>query len=256
LSTKGFASYYLMTLLYKWPHWSQVLLLWAVIRCVWSRNSVDWRRRAWLLTPAALVIVVASSSGMQLGIRYILPAIPLLLLFASEVASDWSWPKTRHRMIAVALLLSPGAGHLHSEYLAYFNEFSGGIHEGRFHLLDSNLDWGQDLHELKRFLANHPEVEPLRLAYFGTLPPESLGLRYENPPTKQPRAGWHAVSVNFVMGRPHWTRDGHGGIRAVYPGEDFSYFQFFEPKHRIGASIDVYLLSDDDVRRWRTAASR
>ncbi len=249
LNTKGFASYYLMALLYKWPHWSQVLLLWATIRCLWSRNATDWRRRAWLLMPAALVLVVASSSGMQLGIRYILPAIPLLLLFASEVASDWSWPKTRHRMIAVALLLSPGLGYLHPEYLAYFNEFSGGMAAGRFHLLDSNLDWGQDLHELKRFLAKHPEVEPLSLAYFGTLPPESLGLRYENPPTKQPRPGWHAVSVNFVMGRPHWTRDGHGGIRAVYPGDDFSYFRFFEPKHRIGASIDLYYLTDADLRR-------
>ena len=148
-----------------------------------------------------------------------------------------------------ALLLLFDPWHSHPEYLAYFNEFSGGIAAGRFHLLDSNLDWGQDLHELQRFVAEHPEVEPLSLAYFGTLPPESLGLSYENPPTRQPRAGWHAVSVNFVMGRPHWTRDGHGGIRAVYPGENFSYFQFFEPKHRIGASIDLYHLTDEDVRR-------
>lgn len=258
LSSKGFASYYLMTLLYKWPHWSQALFLWAAIRCLWSQSAVEWRRRAWLLIPAALVLVVASASGMQLGIRYILPAIPLMLLFASEVAADWSWPKTRQRMIAVALLLcvSPILGRSHPQYLAFFNELSGGIESGRFHLLDSNLDWGQDLHELKRFVAEHPEVEPLNLAYFGTLPPESLGLKYENPPTRQPRAGWHAVSVNFVMGRPHWTRDGHGGTRAVYPGEDFSYFQFFEPKHRIGASIDVYHISEDDIRRWRTAVLR
>ncbi len=258
LGTKGFASYYLMTLLYKWPHWSQVLLLWAAIRCLWSRSTTDWRRRMWLLTPAALVLVMASSSGMQLGIRYLLPAIPLLLLFASEVASDWSWPKTRHRMLATALLLSvfPVLGRSHPQYLAFFNELSGGIEWGRFHLLDSNLDWGQDLHELKRFVVEHPEVEPLSLAYFGTLPPESLGLRYENPPTRQPRTGWHVVSVNFVMGRPHWTRDGYGGVRAVYPGEDFSYFRFFEPKHRIGASIDVYHLSEEDVRRWRTEVAR
>ncbi|TXT20514.1 MAG: hypothetical protein FD138_4209 [Planctomycetota bacterium] len=144
----------------------------------------------------------------------------------------------------------------HPEYLAYFNEFAGGIEGGRFHLLDSNLDWGQDLHELKRFVAEHPEVESLSLAYFGTLPPESLGVRYENPPTRQPRPGWHAVSVNFVMGRPHWTRDGRGGTRSVYPGEDFSYFQFFEPKYRIGASIDMYHLTNEDVRRWHAAVSR
>ena len=121
--------------------------------------------------------------------------------------------------------------------MAYFNELAGGTEGGRFHLLDSNLDWGQDLHELKQFVAEHPEVEPLSLAYFGTLPPESIGLSYENPPINAPRPGWHAVSVNFVMGRPHWTRDGRGGIRTVYPGEDFRYFQAYSPKHRIGASI-------------------
>lgn len=255
LSTTGFVHYYLMTLLYKWPHSIHVLLLWAAMRSLGSRTTVAWRRRMWCVVPAVMMFVVASSSGMQLGIRYVLPAIPLLLLFASEIAAQW--PRTRWQPLAAgALLLLFDPWHSHPEYLAYFNEFAGGIEGGRFHLLDSNLDWGQDLHELKRFVAEHPEVEPLSLAYFGTLPPESLGLRYENPPTRQPRPGWHAVSVNFVMGRPHWTRDGHGGIRAVYPGEDFSYFQLFEPKHRVGASIDLYHLTDADVRRWRSAISR
>ena len=266
LNTTGFGHYYLMTLLYKWPHSIQALLLWATIQSLWNgafsrrsrtRESSDrslttsatsWRRRMWCVVPAVLMLAVASSSGMRLGIRAVLPAIPLLLLFASEIAAKWS--QTRWQPLAVGVLLlifDPWPSH--PEYLAYFNELAGGTEGGRFHLLDSNLDWGQDLHELQRFVAEHPEVEPLSLAYFGTLPPESLGLRYENPPTRRPRAGWHAVSVNFVMGRPHWTRDGHGGTRAVYPGDDFSYFRVFEPKHRIGASIDLYHLSDEDVRR-------
>lgn len=257
LSLKGFASYYLMAILYKWPHWSQLLFLWATISLVWSRTASDWRRRAWCVIPAAMMLAVASTSGMQLGIRYVLPAVPMLLLFVSQIAARWSWTTARWQIVSVSLLLvTLDPWRSHPEYLAYFNELSGGVEGGRYHLLDSNLDWGQDLHELQRFADDHLEIQPLSLAYFGTLPPESLGLRYENPPTRQPRAGWHAVSVNFVMGRPHWTRDGHGGIRAVYPGEDFSYFQFFEPKHRIGASIDVYHLSEDDIRRWRTAALR
>ena len=287
LNTTGFGQYYLMTLLYKWPHSIQMLLLWGAIQSVWSlmastrrlrtttsqtlcspgpcglvdstnaenqpthKGSGYWRRRMWCVVPALLMLAVASSSGMQLGIRYVLPAIPLLLLFASEIAAQW--PQTRWQPIVVGvLLLIFDPWHSHPEYLAYFNELAGGTEGGRFHLLDSNLDWGQDLHELKRFVAEHPEVEPLSLAYFGTLPPESIGLSYENPPINAPRPGWHAVSVNFVMGRPHWTRDGRGGIRAVYPGEDFRYFQAYSPKHRIGASIDLYHLTVSDVRRWHT----
>lgn len=254
LSTRGFASYYLMALLYKWPHSVHLLLLWAAIQAAGSHGLSAWRRRMWSVVPAVLLLVVASSSRMQLGIRYVLPSIPLWLFFVSEIATGWSWLRTRWRILAAGvLLLVFDPWRSHPEYLAYFNHWAGGSEGGRFHLLDSNLDWGQDLHELKRFVAAHPEVEPLSLAYFGTLPPESLGWKYENPPTKQPRPGWHAVSVNFVMGRPHWTRDGHGGIRAVYPGDDFSYFQFFEPTHRIGASIDLYHLTELDVRRWQAA---
>lgn len=257
VDSHGFWNYYLMTLFYKWPHSIHVLMLWAVVWSVLTRPAGCWRRRMWSIGPALLMLYVASSSPMQLGIRYLLPAIPLWLFFVSEIASGWSWQQTRWRMAAMGLLfLLFDPWHSHPEYVAYFNELSGGVEGGRYHLLDSNLDWGQDLHELKRFVSEHPEVQPLSLAYFGTLPAESLGFRYENPPTKQPRPGWHAVSVNFVMGRPHWTRDGHGGIRAAYPGEDFSYFRFFEPKHRIGASIDMYHLSEDDVRRWRTAVTR
>lgn len=208
----------------------------------------------WCLLPTALMLLVASSSGMQLGIRYVLPAIPLLLLFIGEIAAGWTWPQTRCRPLVIGaclLLCDPWSSH--PEYLAYFNTMAGGSDGGRFHLLDSNLDWGQDLHELARFVATKPQIQSMSLAYFGTLPPESVGLSTENPPTRQPQPGWHAVSVNFVMGLPGGTRNGHGGIRSVYPGEDFSYFQFFTPKYRIGASIDVYYLTDADVRRWLAA---
>ena len=257
LTTTGFGHYYFMTLLYKWPHSVQLLLLWAVIQSLLSRSSTAWRRRTWSIIPMAMILAVASLSGMQLGIRYVLPVIPLALLFVGEIAAKWSWPETRWRPIAMGfLLLIFDPWHSHPEYLAYFNELAGGIEGGRFHLIDSNLDWGQDLHELKRFVAEHPQIEPLSIAYFGTLPPESLGLKYENPPIRRPQPGWHAVSVNFVMGRPHWTRDGRGDTRAVYPSEDFSYFQFFEPKQHIGASIDLYHLTSEDVRRWEAAHTR
>ena len=257
LSTTGFGHYYLMTLLYKWPHSLHLLLLWTAIQTVCARGALAWRRRMWCLLPTALMLLVASSSGMQLGIRYVLPAIPLLLLFIGEIAAGWTWPQTRCRPLVVGaylLLCDPWSSH--PEYLAYFNTLAGGSDGGRFHLLDSNLDWGQDLHELKRFVARKPQIQSMSLAYFGTLPPESVGLGTENPPTRQPQPGWHAVSVNFVMGLPGGTRNGHGGIRAVYPGDDFSYFQFFKPKYRVGASIDVYHLTDADVRRWLAAHRR
>ena len=122
LTTTGFGHYYLMTLLYKWPHSVHVLLLWAAILSLLSRSATAWRRRMWCVIPSAMMLAVASLSGMQLGIRYVLPMIPLALLFVGEVAAKWSWPHTRWRPIAMGfLLLIFDPWHSHPEYLAYFN---------------------------------------------------------------------------------------------------------------------------------------
>jgi hypothetical protein len=90
------------------------------------------------------------------------------------------------------------------------------------------------------------------LAYFGTVPPSAVGLKHRAPPSWQPEPGDYAVSVNFVMGRPHVIADGAGGSRAVDLHE-FGYFRFFEPVTRIGYSIDVYHLTAEDVAAWAAA---
>ena len=281
--TSKFPQYYLMTLVYKLPHSTQVLLVWTIVGAVWLRRyhtsptrqrGIDandsstpnngiprwrvglvWRQRLMLLLPTILLIGMASTSGMQLGVRYILPALPLLFLGIGEIAADWDWPRFGRQQIAVvALLLVCDPWRVHPEYLAYFNELAGGVEGGRAHLLDSNLDWGQDLHELNHFLHEHP-IPSMTLAYFGTMPPEALGIRYTLPPSGTPQPGWHAISVNFVMGRPHGARDGRGGMQHLNIGE-FAYFSAFEPKHRCGASLEIYHITDDDVRRWYAASGR
>jgi len=114
-------------------------------------------------------------------VRYILPALPLMFLGIGEIAADWEWPRFGRRQVAtLLLLLACDPWRVHPEYIAYFNELAGGVDGGRAHLLDSNLDWGQDLHELKHFLEEHP-IPSMTLAYFGTMPPEALGIRYTLP---------------------------------------------------------------------------
>jgi hypothetical protein len=65
-------------------------------------------------------------------------------------------------------------------FLAYFNAISGGPAEGYRHLVDSSLDWGQDLPGLKKWLdANNPSApgqSPVFLSYFGNAPPEHYGI--------------------------------------------------------------------------------
>jgi 4-amino-4-deoxy-L-arabinose transferase-like glycosyltransferase len=245
----GFPDYYPRTLLYKLPHSLQALcVLAAVLLAFGACGPRQWRVQCLLWLPVVVLLGIASTTAMQLGIRYVLPVLPLLMLFASQ---SGIWLAARSRgvqavlwtLIAVACLAS--LRH-HPHHLPYFNEYAGGPVGGRNHLLDSNLDWGQDLHLVKRFM-DEQGLDEIGLAYFGTVPPEMLGIRYHVPPSWQPQPGWHAVSVNFVMGRPHLVREPDGTSHGVDLNE-FGYFREFEPVARLGHSIDVYEVKDGDPR--------
>ena len=69
--------------------------------------------------------------------------------------------------IAVLLLWHVGESlAIAPHYLAYFNAFAGGPSQGYRHLIDSSLDWGQDLRGLKDWLDRHgglaPEMKKVR----------------------------------------------------------------------------------------------
>jgi hypothetical protein len=256
-SEMGFAHYYLWGLFYKLPHPLQLLslvtLLWLVIPGgIARRPSVQLM----ILVPAVVMIGVAEGSPMQLGIRYVLPAIPFLILFASQSARWLDYKIFPFRTLTTAVLAAWMllSVRYHPHHLAYFNELAGGPLGGREHLLDSNLDWGQDLGGLKEILDKRGWGE-IGLAYFGTVPPSALGIAYHIPPSRIPQPGRFAVSVNFEQGRPHWVLPPRSKIRPVDINE-FAYFRFFAPIARIGYSIDVFELSRDDIARWKTAVQQ
>jgi hypothetical protein len=64
-------------------------------------------------------------------------------------------------------------------YLAYFNELVGGPKNGYKCLLDSNLDWGQDLPSLAKFLQEEGSPEVI-LSFFGTAWPKTYGITYQD----------------------------------------------------------------------------
>ncbi|HEX7378904.1 MAG TPA: hypothetical protein VF278_17405 [Pirellulales bacterium] len=151
--------------------------------------------------------------------------------------------------------------------LSYFNELVGGPLGGRWHLLDSNIDWGQDLLNLKRWLDAHPEARPLGLAYFGHFDPRVAGIEFSLPPvgpTGQPKKllqspasdalgplpGWYAVSVVILHGCVYGIPDGKGGKFGT-DRPYYTYFQKFEPVGRAGYSIYIYHLGEEEVHRVR-----
>jgi hypothetical protein len=251
-SLTGFRTYYLMTLAYKLPHAVQLLALLGVLG-IWRSRRPGWSALAALGLPVLLLMGIASLSGMQLGQRYILPAVPALAMVAgfSVTLLERLTVSSRRAAIATALLLLLSAWRDHPHHLAYFNEWAGGPVGGRWHLIDSNLDWGQDLNRAAAFIKSHAERRP-RFVYFGTVDPRRVGVTSEHPPSRHPEPGLHLISVNFVMGRPHSAWQPDGSHRSLDINE-FGYFRFFEPLETLGGSIDVYEITDDDVARYHRA---
>ncbi|MFM8287068.1 MAG: ArnT family glycosyltransferase [Planctomycetaceae bacterium] len=243
----GFPLYYLWCAAYKWPHATQLLVLAGLAGLAWRAAREDWLPALVLGVPAAAVWGSASALGMQLGFRYVLPSLPLLYL-AAGLPVAWLW---RHHRAwvrwlgsACLLALSLGLRH-HPAHLAYFNEWAGGPEGGRRYLADSNIDWGQDLLALKAWLNEH-DIDRVGLAYFGMVPPGELGFHYDLPPSRatvnrfgRPPAGWYAVSVNFVLGRPHTIRLPDGTIRGV-GYQEYGYFRSLKPVATLGGSLDIY----------------
>ena len=247
-SVTGFRDYFLRTLEYKLPHVTQVLCMAGLLVVLFGRPiNQRFRKLAVLLLPTVGLLTIASFSTMQLGVRYVLPVLPLLVVLASSVGIVIDRLGSRVRgVVFKTLVVAIGFGlRHHPHHLAYFNEWAGGPVGGRNHLLDSNLDWGQDLNLVADFM-REKGLNEIGLVFFGTLPAERLGIRYHIPSGRTPEPGWHAVSVNYVMGRPHLLRepDGSGRAADIY---EFAYFQQFEPVARLGSSIDVYHIGAEDV---------
>lgn len=235
-------------------------------------RSNDWRKQATLIIPILMLVVPASLGSNQIGIRYIFPILPLFYLFAAQATNWLAFAKWRWRqwLVLASLVSLPASLRYHPHHLAYFNEWAGGPVHGKRLLIDSNLDWGQDLHGLAAYL-REAKIEKLGLAYFGTVHPHSLHISYAIPPTHRPLPGDYAISVNFEAGRPFIIRSPTADGRPPTPTreqpiptsepyvadfEDFGYFRFFQPRGQIGYSIYLYHLTAEDVAAYYQAVKR
>ena len=209
------------------------------------------KKHIWLFAPVLLYSVFAGTSKLQIGVRHILPLMPFCLIFAGAGARAML-EKKYLKPVAVFLLLAlaVSVARVHPYYLAYFNEFAGGAGNGYKHLVDSNLDWGQDLKTLAVYLKKDGSP-PVYLAYFGTARPEYYGIKYipfgsysdvrfKSVPEVPPAGGkvLLAVSVTNLQGTYYKNK------------EFFSLLSERTPLFKAGYSIFLYDLTEDmDARK-------
>jgi len=257
----GWWLYYLYAMAVKVPLGTWLLACLAIAATLFARGySASPRDEITLLAPAIAVLgVVSAETGFSHHMRYVLPAFPFVFIWISKAARAFD---LRHRGTAVFATMAfawsvASSLSVFPHNLAYFNELAGGPANGHAHLLDSNIDWGQDLFFLKRWLDVHPEARPIGLAYFGSYPPEFAGILATQVPqlpgthhhhdaatqeAEGPRPGWYAVSVNLLHGHIM------GGWRVL---PDYTYFLRLEPVAMAGYSIYIYHVTREEADRVR-----
>lgn len=225
MSRDGWWSYYVLALAMKGTIPFLVLSVAGIGWLVWRGAAPA---RIHLLVPAsALMLLTTALTRAQIGLRYVLPVIPLLCLAGAATAPS---PGARRRagLIAAAVLLLGWhawcAVSIHPHHLAYFNGAAGGPGAGPRRLVDSNLDWGQDLTGLARFLKARGTTR-VTLYYFGTAEPSYYGIQAVSP-----EPGWFAVSATHLAG-------------VYLPEPDYlAVFRGRPPDADIGHSILLYHL--------------
>jgi hypothetical protein len=195
-SNTGFHSYFFDAFLLKTPLPALLLIITALVL---SLLRCGKRRLApiFLLVPAGLYFLVAVTSHLNLGVRHLLPIYPFLYVLAGGLVLELDrWRRTARIVamvvVVVAIAVSsrivffPSHGlkwqTVAPHYLAYFNELAGGPANGFKELVDSNLDWGQDLKNLKLWLDAHDIKGPIYLCYFGMADPRFYQIAHYNMP--------------------------------------------------------------------------
>ena len=202
-----------------WWYYFPVALWFKSTLAVLIAFAIGARRFALPAAISAAILAVAMASSINVGIRHVLAIYPFLAIVAGCAVA--LMPRVPAAILVAAQLVSFGLAH--PDHLAYFNFTAG--REPAHILLDSNLDWGQDLLRLEDAVARR-HIDSLAIAYFGSANPTQH--RLPNPRLLrpfEPTTGWIAISE-----------------MRLRRGRGFEWLLRYEPVERVGKSIRLYFV--------------
>ncbi len=238
ISERGWWYYYAVAFAVKTPMALLALFFGGLAVCA-RRREKFWEDEMFVLLPLGMFFTGASLFQFNIGLRYVLPIYPLVLLVAGKFVT--AVVHGRHRLVLVSVLALSGIelAWIHPHELAFFNFLAGGARRGSEWLVDSNLDWGQDLKLLKRWMQAHG-VSHINLSYFGTADPTYYEIDYT------PLPGYHPLVPITPPRLPGFVAISATNLRGVYLTElDRTFYKPLlpmKPVATIGYSIYIYRL--------------
>lgn len=256
----------LIAVLYAAWQWKYPIKEWVNRGYHWVRKNFDeFAMLLWLIIYWGLSIY----STLNIGVRHLLPVYPFAIIlvsgqlakivsrhrnsgktYSAEVVNIKNGSERTPKFYILIFTLCILLGwyiletiRVYPYFLTYFNQIAGGPAGGHRYVVDSNLDWGQDLKRFSDWVKEN-NVSKIELDYFGWADPyyylrdryiwtNSTKYRDANDfKARNQSDGWLAVSATFLMGSQ--------GPYDDPKDPNYLWLNSYRPVTVIGNSIFVY----------------
>ncbi len=273
VSSHGWWWYFPAAFALKTPLPVLILAVWVILQCGLQVTGFKSQVLAGVQRVLPLVLFpllyAASSlfSSVNIGYRHLLPLLPFLyvgignrgLVIGKSISritnhesriTNYELRITFYALhftfYALFVWLVVGTAALAPHFLTFFNELAGGSENGYRALVDSNLDWGQNLWDLRRWMAENG-ANHVYYAHYSPARPEVYGINADFLPP-DPRA------VDFAPWRPAPGLYAIGAtvLQGPYAPEinTYAWFREREPLARLGHALFIYKVEATPAPGW------
>lgn len=243
-SRVGWWYFFPIAFLVKTPIPTLIFLFLAIVLI----RKFKWKFSEWLLiVPVIFYFLISVRGSLNIGVRHLLPIYPFIFIYVSKIApgiqqlalnsvkfaKKWLFMSVYFLFAFLCVWYLWTSLSVYPHYVSYFNEAVGGPKNGHKYLVDSSLDWGQDLKRLAEYVEEN-NIKNIKIDYFGGgVPgyfiPDSIEWHSQNGKT----TGWIAISATFLQMSKFYA--------PLENQESYEWIEKnYQPEVVIGHSIFVY----------------
>jgi hypothetical protein len=199
-----------------------------------------------------LYLLSSITGRLNIGLRHLFPIFPFLYILMAKKITEFLKKEHRREIKKFSLIilfsflawLILETAMAFPNYVSYFNQLVGGPKNGYHYVTDSNADWGQDLIRLRSFLAKHPEIDKIRVDYFG-IADLNYYLKDRSIPwwrNKRPvEPGWYAISTLFLQESIY--------DKSKPDNQSYRFLKEKIPDYQVGTSLLIYYFNQAEAEK-------
>ena len=133
---------------------------WSTVQIIRNKH----KELLYLALPPVLYLALSMSSHLNIGVRHVLPIFPFVAMLGAAMLSSalkfrWfrQWRADEAVIVIVVIWSAVVAVRAYPNYQSYFSPLAGGDTTGWKKLSDSNVEAGQEVKPLARYLKEHGE---------------------------------------------------------------------------------------------------